>query len=123
MAFRLYKEVNENIVFGVVSDDIEWAKANIAVENIFYSDDDDSEEAVGTDLAIMANCNHTIMTYGTFGMCGAFLANGMVIAVDNAAKDDQKKLLRHDWKERWMFVDQEKGIKEYKPVMNQLFHG
>ena len=64
--------LGKDAIFVVVSDDIEWAKENIIGEDIFYSDDDHSEEAVGTDLAIMANCNHTIMTYGTFGMWGAF---------------------------------------------------
>ncbi len=35
---------------------------------------DDGNEDSGNDLATMAACNHTILTYGTFGMWGALLA-------------------------------------------------
>ncbi|GIY25013.1 galactoside alpha-(1,2)-fucosyltransferase 1, partial [Caerostris extrusa] len=34
------------------------------------------------DLAVMAHCNHTIMTYGTFGFWGAYLAGGDVVYFD-----------------------------------------
>ena len=46
------------------------------------------------------------MTYGTFGMQGAILSNGILIAADNAAKDELDKLkeLTNDLKERWMIL-------------------
>jgi hypothetical protein len=31
---------------------------------------------VGRDLALLAACNHTILTYGTFGFWAGFLAGG-----------------------------------------------
>ena len=34
---------------------------------------------LGEDLALLANCNHTIMSFGTFGMWGAMLAGGNVV--------------------------------------------
>ena len=33
---------------------------------------------VGEDLALLAACNHSIISYGTFGMWAAFLAGGEV---------------------------------------------
>ena len=121
LALEIFRKNIENVVFVVVSDDIKWAKKNIVGDDIFYSADDDSEEAVGTDLAIMANCNHTIMTYGTFGMWGAVLANGKVVAADNAAKLDHVKVFKTDKRERWMFVDEENTIGFYKDDVARLF--
>ena len=34
----------------------------------------------GFDLCLLASCNHSIHTYGTFGMWGSLLAGGDVIA-------------------------------------------
>ncbi len=31
---------------------------------------------LGMDLALLAACNHTILTYGTFGFWAGFLAGG-----------------------------------------------
>ena len=35
---------------------------------------------VGFDLCVLASSDHTIITYGTFGMWGAILSRGDVIA-------------------------------------------
>jgi hypothetical protein len=34
----------------------------------------------GIDLALLSQANHSIMSYGTFGMWGAFLAGGLMTA-------------------------------------------
>ena len=31
---------------------------------------------LGTDLAILSSCNHTILSYGTFSFWSGFLSNG-----------------------------------------------
>ena len=36
-------------------------------------------EFLGIDLALLAQANHSIMTYGTFGLWGALLAGGKVV--------------------------------------------
>ena len=36
-------------------------------------------EDVGEDLALLAACNHSIISYGTFGMWAALLAGGEVL--------------------------------------------
>ena len=34
---------------------------------------------IGTDLAILASCNHTILSYGTYSFWAGFLSNGLRI--------------------------------------------
>ena len=38
------------------------------------------EDFVGFDLCVLASSDHTIITYGSFGMWGAILSRGDVIA-------------------------------------------
>ena len=38
--------------------------------------DGDSDEAIGRDLALLASCNHTVVTWGTFSMWVATLSGG-----------------------------------------------
>ena len=33
----------------------------------------------GVDLAILAQCNHTVLDYGTFGLWAALFAGGRII--------------------------------------------
>jgi len=124
LAMRVFKENVKDAVFVVVTDDIEWAKENIVGEDIFYSGEDDHEDGVGIDLAIMANCNHTIMTYGTFGMWGAFLAEGKVVAVDNATKvelDALKHLKSNNFNDSWLFIDENTNIEDYSTRIREVF--
>ena len=38
------------------------------------------EDSVGFDLCVLASSDHTLITYGSFGMWGAILSRGDVIA-------------------------------------------
>ena len=38
---------------------------------------------MGEDLALLAACNHSIISYGTFGMWAAILAGGEVLPLLN----------------------------------------
>ena len=125
LALKVFRENVKNAVFVVVTDDMKWARENIVGEDIFYSGEEDSEDAVGIDLAIMANCNHTIMTYGTFGMWGAFLAEGKVVAVGNATKeelDSLKHLKSNDFNDKWLFIDENNDIEDYSSRIKQVFY-
>ena len=71
---RKYK----NVVFIVCTDDVGWCEKNVApldprvvIPRRFKS--------AGVDLAILSRCQHTIMTTGTFGWWGAWLAGGTTI--------------------------------------------
>ena len=75
-AISYYTEQFENIQFVVCSDQIKQAKKIFPKGNyeVLYSIN--SRE---TDLAILASCNHSIITVGTFGWWGAWLADGQVV--------------------------------------------
>ena len=80
-AMEYFEEEYENCIFVVASDDIKWAKRKLEVENhkIYFSDqnptfhplpgskfevvDDDLSKAVH-DFALLASCNHTIISRG-----------------------------------------------------------
>ncbi len=77
-------------LFVFLSDNITWAEENFSGSSKVCSQDEcfffgtrhvkkhakwhDGSEETGNDLATMAACNHTILTYGTFGLWGALLA-------------------------------------------------
>ncbi|KAG8222755.1 hypothetical protein J437_LFUL008153 [Ladona fulva] len=86
--FRRY--VKEKVAFIVISDDILWCRANIVTlrRDIFVAWDavagwkESTENLAGvpeSDLALMAQCNHTVLDYGSFGTWGALLSGGRTI--------------------------------------------
>lgn len=74
-AMELYRKDFKNALFVVISDDMRWCKENIAASDVIYSLFSDPI----TDLALMSMCDHVIMTGGTFGWWGSWLAGGKVI--------------------------------------------
>ena len=59
-------------LFLVVSDDPAWCEENLLDgEDIFLV-----ASYAAADLAILASCQHVIMSYGTFGFWGGFMAGG-----------------------------------------------
>ena len=61
--------------FVIVSDDMQWCRNNIKGNDIVYSK---FREPI-LDLAVLSLCYHTILTGGSFGWWGAWLAGGTVI--------------------------------------------
>lgn len=49
---------------------------------------------IGDDLALLAACNHTILSYGTFGQWGALLAGGRTVISSTAALTKEGRELR-----------------------------
>jgi len=71
-----------HIQFVVCSDDVEWCHDNLPAAadigsnvNIVFSEN----QSPNVDLAILALCNHTIMSVGSFGWWAAWLANGTTV--------------------------------------------
>ncbi|XP_064476059.1 galactoside alpha-(1,2)-fucosyltransferase 2-like [Ornithodoros turicata] len=70
-------------LFVVVSDDMDWCRENIDTSHgDVYFAGEGLYSSPGRDLALLAHCNHTIMTYGTFGYWAGYLAGGEVVYVD-----------------------------------------
>ncbi|XP_052807508.1 galactoside alpha-(1,2)-fucosyltransferase 2-like [Mya arenaria] len=70
------------VTFFVISDDIEWCKDNIMKKNVIYSE----FREPGQDLAIMAQCDHSIITVGTFSWWAGWLTGGIVVYYDGYPK-------------------------------------
>ena len=71
-----------NLAFIYVSDDLAWGKATIGAKkiakNVFFIGEEDKDRGA-YDLALLANCNHTIQSYGSFTYYAGFFAGGLKI--------------------------------------------
>ena len=74
-AMDFYREFYDRPVFVVVSDDIPWCRENIKGSDVIYSP---FMEPI-IDMAILTSCDHSIITGGSFGWWGAWLAGGKVV--------------------------------------------
>ena len=119
-ALQVFRRTLQNPIFIVVSDDIPWARRHISGSDVFFPEphqhhstmaktkaDRDTFD-VGADLALLAACNHSIVTYGTFGLWGALLSGGVtimstqaVVLRDLVEKADLKNFVFIDEKEDW----------------------
>ena len=94
-------------VFLVVTDDPTWARRHITGPDVTYSLAESLEEAVGVDLAILAACNHTVLTYGTFGLWGALLRGGGGVTLMSTRAKNLRRLVGEARMENFVFVDEE----------------
>lgn len=75
-AMSYFEGMYNRIVFIICSDDLFWVEQNVKSEfPVVYSD---NYHAV-VDLAILSLCDHVIMTVGSFGWWGAYLAGGTTV--------------------------------------------
>ena len=65
----------KRVLFIVCSDDIVWSEAHIDGRNVAFVKSRDDV----IDLAVLSLCDHLIMTVGTYGWWGGWLAGGMVV--------------------------------------------
>eukprot|EP00092_Neocalanus_flemingeri_P034291 GFUD01037291.1.p1 GENE.GFUD01037291.1~~GFUD01037291.1.p1 ORF type:complete len:422 (-),score=59.72 GFUD01037291.1:46-1311(-) len=127
-AMKYFSSHFSNVIFVVVTDDMEWAESNLNFpgmqvafigHNIVLQKDIKNPlatgEDIGDDLALLAACNHTILSYGTFGQWAAFLAGGEVIISTTAAHTKEGREIREGgfgWTEterrmvgkRWIWI-------------------
>ncbi|XP_078080079.1 galactoside alpha-(1,2)-fucosyltransferase 2-like [Mustelus asterias] len=83
-AMAYFRNKYKNVVFAVTSNGMDWSKQNIdnSKGDVFFSDDP-KQSSTANDIAILAHCNHTIMTVGTFGYWAGYLAGGETIYLTN----------------------------------------
>lgn len=72
-AIRIFLEYNQNSVFLIFTDDMEWVKKNFSVEGQFYFVNDDKKLEDYEELFIMSKCKHNIISNSTFSWWGAWL--------------------------------------------------
>jgi len=85
-AMTFFIERYSRVQFVVASDDIGWCQKNIRLSsfnqqrvNITFSIGHSAEQ----DLALLASCDHMIMSTGTYGWWASWLANGTTVYYKN----------------------------------------
>ena len=78
-AMHYARQNYENVLFIVISDDIDWCRRNLGDSknnDVYFSTSSSlsSETAVGLDLGLMMSSDVSILSHGTFGQWGALLS-------------------------------------------------
>jgi len=71
----------DEVVFVYVSDDMKWGRRRLKEQkNLFFlgCGNGQSVECIAKDFALLANCNHTITTHGTYSHWASYLAGGEI---------------------------------------------
>ncbi|KAJ1131434.1 hypothetical protein NDU88_009771 [Pleurodeles waltl] len=83
-AIAYFRKKYAEPVFIVASNGMKWCRKNIDdTKGDVYFLGDGIESTPGKDFALLAHCNHTIMTIGTFGYWAGYLAGGEVVYLTN----------------------------------------
>nr|XP_042703297.1 galactoside alpha-(1,2)-fucosyltransferase 2-like isoform X2 [Chrysemys picta bellii] len=88
-AMGYFRDKYKEPVFVVTSNGMEWCRENInASQGDVYFSGDGKESSPGRDFALLAHCNHTIMTIGTFGIWVGYLVGGETVYLANYTLPD-----------------------------------
>uniref|UniRef100_A0A8C5ZCC2 L-Fucosyltransferase n=1 Tax=Marmota marmota marmota TaxID=9994 RepID=A0A8C5ZCC2_MARMA len=88
-AMQRFRERFRSPVFVVTSNGMAWCRQNINASRgdvVFAGNGIEGSPA--KDFALLTQCNHTIMTIGTFGIWAAYLAGGETIYLANYTLPD-----------------------------------
>jgi hypothetical protein len=72
-AIEIMREKVNNPVFFIFSDDIDWAKENLNIENTMYFVDFTDASTNYEDIKLMSSCKHNIIANSSFSWWGAWL--------------------------------------------------
>jgi galactoside 2-L-fucosyltransferase 1/2 len=89
VTYMMAKFHDRCLLFVVCSDDVKWSKTSFKAimanssavftgrcrPNVLFV----AGKSPAQDMAVLASCNHTIFTMGTFGWWSAYLAGGLAI--------------------------------------------
>ena len=78
-ALALMRRRHPDALFVVASDDLDWCRRELRAPDVVLAGDGVQTQP-GADLALLAACNHSVLTHGTFGFWAAYLAGGEVVA-------------------------------------------
>ncbi|XP_033725793.1 galactoside 2-alpha-L-fucosyltransferase 2-like [Pecten maximus] len=74
-ALNYFRSKYKNPVFVMIGDDAAWMRSKFNYGDVHIA----TSGSAGADLAIMAQCNHSVVTSGTYGWWGAYLAGGETV--------------------------------------------
>nr|XP_010945223.2 galactoside alpha-(1,2)-fucosyltransferase 1 isoform X1 [Camelus bactrianus] len=92
-AMDWFRARHEAPIFVVTSNGMGWCRKNIDTSqgDVIFAGNG-QEDAPGKDFALLVQCNHTIMTIGTFGFWAAYLAGGDTVYLANFTLPNSKFL-------------------------------
>ncbi|XP_018428531.1 PREDICTED: galactoside 2-alpha-L-fucosyltransferase 2-like [Nanorana parkeri] len=98
-AMDYFRNKYESPLFIVTSNGMDWCKENMnnSKGDIHFAGDG-QEGSPGRDFALLAHCNHTIMSVGTFGIWVGYLVGGETIYLTNYTLPDSPflKLFKYE---------------------------
>lgn len=74
-AMHYFRSKYSKVHFIVSSDDLEWARGHILDDDVTFV----PRQAAGIDMAIMASCDHVIISNGTFSWWVGWLCRGTTV--------------------------------------------
>lgn len=92
-AMDWFRARHKDPIFVVTSNGMKWCLENIDTSHgdvVFAGNG--QEGTPGKDFALLTQCNHTIMTIGTFGFWAAYLAGGDTVYLANFTLPDSEFL-------------------------------
>ena len=103
-AMKYLEEKVENINYFIFSDDIEWVKENLAIQNAIYIDSKE-KRIPHEDIYLMSLCKNNIIANSSFSWWGAWLnqnENKIVIApkrwfADDKLESQSKDIVCESW--------------------------
>nr|XP_008522066.1 PREDICTED: galactoside 2-alpha-L-fucosyltransferase 1 isoform X3 [Equus przewalskii] len=92
-AMDWFRARHEAPIFVVTSNGMDWCRQNIDTSrgDVIFAGNG-LEASPGKDFALLTQCNHTIMTIGTFGFWAAYLAGGDTVYLANFTLPDSNFL-------------------------------
>ena len=94
-AFKYFRDRYQPIVFIVFTnpnvEDLKWCKYHVNGSDVVFVPENPRE----VDMCAISMCNHTVMTVGSFGWWGSFLAKGTTIYFSDVARNNSN--LRKDF--------------------------
>ncbi|XP_037675106.1 galactoside alpha-(1,2)-fucosyltransferase 1 [Choloepus didactylus] len=88
-AMDWFRAQHKDPIFVVTSNGMEWCRENINTSqgDVIFAGNG-QEASPGKDFALLTQCNHTVMTIGTFGFWAAYLAGGDTVYLANFTLPD-----------------------------------
>ena len=74
-AMKYFQKKYSNVHFILCSDDITWARKHIVGDNITFV----TNHEAGVDMAIVASCDHVIISNGTYSWWAGWLCRGTTV--------------------------------------------
>ena len=74
-AMELMRRKHGDVIFIFVTDDVKWCQSEFQTSDVVVAE----KAPADVHMALLASCHHVIMTVGTYGWWGAYLAGGDVV--------------------------------------------